>query len=87
MEDRISSLESIMQMTVTMQRIMNEHMNVIDERQRQAEELAEARQRQMEQWQRQAEERQRERDELMQQLLQAVAVMQADIVRIDETHN
>ena len=86
MEDRIGSRESIMQMTVTMQRIMNEHMNVIDERQR-AEELAEARQRQMEQWQRQAEERQGERDELMQQLLQAVAVMQADIVRIDETHN
>ena len=26
-------------------------------------------------------------DELLQQLLQAVAVMQADIVRIDETHS
>ena len=27
------------------------------------------------------------RDELLQQLLQTVAVMQADIVRIDETHS
>ena len=76
MEDRISSLESIIQMSVTMQRIMNDHMDVMDERQRQTEE-----------WQRQAEERRRERDDLMQQLLQAVAVMQADIVRIDQTRN
>ena len=29
----------------------------------------------------------RRRDELIQQMLQAVAVMQADIVRIDETHS
>ena len=28
----------------------------------------------------------RRRDELLQQMLQAVAVIQADIVRIDETH-
>ena len=32
------------------------------------------------------EESQRRRDELLQQLLQVVAVMQAEIVRIDETH-
>ncbi len=76
MEDRISSLESVVQMSVTMQRILNEHMNLMDERQRETDE-----------WQRQTELRQRERDELLQQLLQAVAVMQADIVRIDETHN
>ncbi len=31
-------------------------------------------------------ESQRRRDELLQQVLQALAVMQADIVRIDETH-
>ena len=36
---------------------------------------------------RQAEAGQRQRDELPQQLLQAVAVMQADIVRIDERHS
>ena len=76
MEDRISSLESFAQMSATMARIINEHMNVMDERQRQAEER-----------QRQAEVRQRERDELLQQILQAVAVMQADIVRIDETRS
>ena len=83
MEDRISSLESVLQMSVTMQRIINEHMNLMDGSQRDMEES----QRRMEERQRQAEERQRERDESMQQLLQAVAVMQADIVRIDETHN
>ena len=76
MEDRISSLESLTQMSMTMLRIMNEHMDAMDERQRRAEEQ-----------QRLAEERQRERDELLQQMLQAVAVMQADIVRIDETHS
>ena len=83
MEDRISSLESLTQMSMTMLRIMNEHMDAMDERQRQAEEW----QRRAEEQQRLAEERQRERDELLQQMLQAVAVMQADIVRIDETHS
>ena len=48
MEDRISSLESLTQMSMTMLRIMNEHMDAMDERQRQAEE-----------WQRRAEERER----------------------------
>ncbi len=83
MEDRISSLESMAQLPITMTRILNEHMNAMDERQRQAEEW----QRQSEEQQRLAEERQRERDELLQQIVQAVAVMQADIVRIDETHS
>jgi hypothetical protein len=41
----------------------------------------------MEQSQQRIEASQRRRDELMQQLLQAVAVMQAEIVRIDETHS
>ena len=76
MEDRISGLESFARMSAMMARIMDEHMNAIDERQRQTDE-----------WQRRAEEGQRQRDELLQQLLQAVAVMQADIVRIDETHS
>ena len=90
MEDKISSLESFAQLSMTMLRIINEHMDAMDERQRQADE----RQRQSEEWQRraeenqrQAEERQQERDALLRQLLQAVAVMQADIVRIDETHS
>ena len=83
MEDRISNLQSFAQLSMTMLRIMNEHMDAMDERQRQAEEN----QRQAEENQRQAEERQRERDALLNQLVQAVAVMQADIVRIDETHS
>ena len=87
MEDRISSLESIVQMSVTMTRILNDHVDAMEDRQQEWQRQMERWQRQMERWQRQAEERQRERDELMQQLLQAVAVMQADIVRIDETHN
>ena len=76
MEDRISSLESLAQLSISMTRILNDHMDAMDERQRQAEEQ-----------QRLAEERQQERNELLQQLLQAVAVLQADVVRIDETHS
>ena len=41
----------------------------------------------MEESQQRIEAAQRRRDELMQQMLQAVAVMQAEIVRIDETHS
>ena len=83
MEDRISSLESLAQLSISMTRILNDHMDAMDERQRQAEEW----QRQAEEQQRLAEERQQERNELLQQLLQAVAVLQADVVRIDETHS
>jgi hypothetical protein len=43
--------------------------------------------RRLEESQRVIEESQRRRDEMLQQLLQAVAVIQADIVRIDETHS
>ena len=71
MEDRISSLESFAQMSATMTRIINEHMNLMDDRQRELEEL----QRRMEERQRQTEERQAVRDEMLQRLLQAVAVM------------
>ena len=74
-------------MSATLTRIINEHMNAMEDRQQQWQRQTEEWQRQTEEWQRQAEERRMERDELMQQLLQAVAVMQADIVRIDETHN
>ena len=47
----------------------------------------EAAQRRMEAAQLRMEESQRRRDELLQQMLQAGAVIQADIVRIDETHS
>ena len=75
MEVRISRLESLTQLSVSMTRTINEHMYAMDERQRQTEE-----------WQRQREERHIQRDQLLQQMFQTVAVMQADIVRIDETH-
>ena len=41
----------------------------------------------MEESQQRIEASQRRRDELMQQMLRAVAVIQAEIVRIDETHS
>ena len=41
----------------------------------------------MEEDNRRMEDDQTRRDELMQQILQSVAVMQAEIVRIDETHS
>lgn len=83
MEDRISRLESLNQLSVNMTRIIMDHMDAMDERQRQNEEWL----RQVEERQRQAEERQIQRDQLLQQMLNTVAVMQADIVRIDETHS
>ena len=83
MEDRISRLESLNQLSVNMTRIIMDHMDAMDERQRQNEEWL----RQVEERQRQAEERQIQRDQLLQQMLHTVAVMQADIVRIDETHS
>ena len=43
--------------------------------------------REMEDSQQRIEASQMRRDELIQQLLQAVAVMQAEVVRIDETHS
>ncbi len=43
--------------------------------------------RRMEENQRRMEEDQRRRGELLERLLQAVAVIQAEIVRIDETHS
>ncbi len=42
-------------------------------------------QRQMEEHLRQVEESQRRRDEVMDRMAQAIALIQADIVRIDET--
>lgn len=48
--------------------------------------LMESSQRRLEENQRRMEEEQRARDDLLQQIMQSVAIMQADIVRIDETH-
>ncbi len=90
MEERIVHLENLAQISATLFRIVEEHASSMEERQRQAEERqrqAEDWQRQAEDWQRQTEVGQRYRDELLQQLLQATAVLQADIVRLDETYS
>ena len=79
------------------QRRSEERQRQAEERQRQAEErqrLTDEWQRQSDEWQRQTDElfgvlelSQRRRDELLQRMAQAIAVMQAEIVRIDETHS
>ena len=76
MEDRIRRLEDFAQIATTLAVEMES-----------AQRRMEAAQLRMEESQRQMEESQRRRDELLQQMLQAVAVIQADIVRIDETHS
>ena len=76
MEERIRALEDFTQIAT----VLATEMEASQRR-------MEARQRQMEEDQQRVEESQRRRDELIQQMLQAVAVMQADIVRIDETHS
>jgi predicted transcriptional regulator len=53
----------------------------MEESQRRMEES----QRRMEESQRQMEESQRQRDEVMERMAHAIALIQADIVRIDET--
>ena len=69
MEDRVSRLEDIARLSVTLSRIMEENLS------------------RLEQEHRRVEEAQQLRDEVLQQLIQAVAVLQADIVRIDQTHS
>ena len=76
MEQRIRNLEDFTQLATTLAQMMEADLRRFEERQRQVEEA-----------QRLAEEGQRRRDEMLQQLLQAVAVIQAEIVRIDETHS
>ena len=90
MEDRIRRLENFAQLATTLavemeaaQRRMEAAQLRMEESQRRMEES----QRRMEESQRQMEESQRMRDELLEQMLQAVAVIQAEIVRIDETHS
>jgi hypothetical protein len=76
MEDRIRRLENFAQLATTLAVEMEA-----------AQRRMEAAQLRMEESQRQMEESQRMRDELLEQMLQAVAVIQAEIVRIDETHS
>ena len=97
MEDRVSTLEILMELSATLAQEMEARQQRMEARQQRME----ARQQRMEENQRRMEEdlqyfdeehhlleeSGRRRDELLQQLLQGVAVMQADIVRIDETHS
>ena len=96
MEDRVSTLEILMELSAALSREMAASQERMAARQ---ERMAARQQRMEENLQRMAEDLQyfdeelhlleesgQRRDELLQQLLQGVAVMQADIVRIDETH-
>ena len=90
MEDRVSTLEILMELSATLAR----EMAASQERMAARQERMAVRQRRMEEDLQYfdeelhlLEESGRRRDELLQQLLQGVAVMQADIVRIDETHS
>ncbi len=83
MEDRVSRLEDIARLSVTLSRIMEENLSRLEQDQRRAEQEH----RRAEEAQQRRDEAQQLRDEVLQQLIQAVAVLQADIVRIDETHS
>ncbi len=76
MEDRVSRLEDIARLSVTLSRIMEENLSRLEQEHRRVEEAQQLR-----------DEAQQLRDEVLQQLIQAVAVLQADIVRIDQTHS
>ncbi len=97
MEDRIRNLEILMDLSAGLTRDMAEHQRRMENSQRRMAEnqlqISESIRRifetleTIEQDHKYLAESGRRRDELLQQLLQAVAVMQADIVRIDETHS
>ena len=95
MEERIKALEDFSQISTALaiqvessQRRMSARQARMEERQRQmVEQLGqmEERQRQIEEDQQLADESQRRTAELVQQLVQAAAIIQAEIIRIDET--
>jgi hypothetical protein len=74
LEDRIRNLENFALVSVEIHRLMEESQRRMEESQRR-----------MEASQRQMEESQRQRDEVMERMAHAIALIQADIVRIDET--
>ena len=90
MEDRVSALEILVELSAALSREMAASQQRMAARQQR---MAARQQRMEEDLQyfdeeyHLLEESGQRRDELLQQLLQAVAVMQADIVRIDETHS
>ncbi len=96
MEDRMARMELLMERSIRLQQsfqaaheIMQLNLRRNEENWRSNEEnwrRIEQNVRRIEQDNVRLEEQMQESRELLEQLLQAVAVMQADIVRIDETH-
>ncbi len=76
MEDRIRALGDFSQIATALTIQMDESQRRMEEHQQQIGEDLQ-----------QVEESQRVKDDLMQQMLQLAAVIQAEIVRIDETHS
>ena len=81
MEERIRNLENFALVSVEIQRLMDESQRRMEASYRRMEET----QRRMEESLRQMEESQRQRDEVMDRMAQAITLIQADIIRIDET--
>ena len=90
MVDRVRNLETLMELSNTLAQEMVESQKRLDESQQQMADnqlrIADSLRRiaENQQW---LAESQIRKDDLLQQILQAVAVMQADIVLIDETHS
>ncbi len=82
MEERIDRLESLLEASVLLAETMQRNHDRMRENQRRNEENWQR----IEENNRLMEESQEEIRDLLQRLTQAVAVMQAEIVRIDETH-
>ena len=74
MEERIRNLERFSLISVEIHRLMEESQRHMEEHQRHMDESL-----------RRVQESQRQRDDLMDRMAKAIALIQADIVRIDET--
>ena len=83
MEERLRNLEDFAQISAELAVEMEASQRRLGESQLRLEESP----RRLEESQREIEESQRRRDVLLQRMVQAVAVIQDEIVRIDETHS
>ncbi len=89
MQERLNNLENLMelyasvaeQIATSQQRMRENHLRIAENQRQIAENLL-----RIDENFNQLEESQASISELLQQVMQAIAVMQADIVRIDETH-
>ena len=88
MEDRMARMELLMEASAHLNQTMLQNQEILRANHRQIEENLrrnEENWRRMEQNNLRLEEQMQESRDLLQQILQTVALMQADIVRIDET--